>query len=113
MSGIATAVGGLVITAAGAINSGIQQKKALQTQANAQAFESMSQLELQRAVNKATDQQAKMKIIADSQANIIASKEAAKIQAKELSKSAEQRNMVIMSVGGGIVIVGALIMLKK
>jgi len=110
------AVGAAVGAAVGiatAVNGGIAQKKAMQKQSNAQAYDSLNQVELQKALNKATDQQAKMKIIADTQANIIATKEASKIQAKELAKTAEQRNLVIMSVGGGIVLVGALMVLKK
>ena len=106
--GIAAGVGA-VVGIATAVSSGTQQKKALQNQ----AFVGLNELELQKALNKATDQQAKIKILADSQANIIATKEASKIQAKELAKTAEQRNLVIMSVGGGIVLVGALLVLKK
>jgi len=113
MSGLATAIAGVVVTAAGVVNSGVQQRNMNQAMINNAVSDTRNQQELQKAIAKQTDARAKDKIIADSQANIIATQKVAQLQVKQMAKSAQERNLAIITIGGGVVLLASVYVLKK
>jgi hypothetical protein len=118
MSGIAAGVAivGAVTGVISAISSGQQQKKALQAQLNLGQADARNKVDLEKALQRTNSDNTKIKIITDSIANIRSAQSSAIISAtltsRQASADAEKRNLVIVSVGGGIVLVGALAVLK-
>jgi hypothetical protein len=100
-----------------AISGGVQGKKALQMAANSASLEARNNFELQEALQKAQTQEARLKIMADSVSNIKASQTqaiiASKNAAKQAQKQANDRNLLIVTIGGGVVLMTAVIVLKR
>jgi hypothetical protein len=115
--GAVCAVVGAVTGIASAINGGKAQKDALQMQYNQGQLQLRNEKELSEAQQKIDNKNTKLKIITDSVANIRSSQTQAVISqtiaSRQLAKDSEKRNVVIASVGGGIILIGALIVLKK
>jgi len=115
--GVTCAIVGAVTGIASAINGGKAQKDALQMQYNQGQLQLRNEKELSEAQQKIDNKNTKLKIITDSVANIRSSQTQAVISqtiaSRQLAKDSEKRNVVIASVGGGIILIGALIVLKK
>jgi uncharacterized iron-regulated membrane protein len=111
------AVVGAVTGIATAISGGEAQKKALQMQFNQGQQQLRQERELSEAQQKIDNKNVKIKILTDSVANIRSAQANAVISqtiaSRQLAKDSEKRNLVIASVGGGIILVGALVVLKK
>lgn len=110
------AVGAAVGAAVGiatAVNGGIQQRNVNQAMINAGISDTRNQQELQKAIAKTTDARAKDKIISDSQANIIASQRVGQLQVKEMQRASQEKNLAIITIGGGVVLLASVFVLKK
>ena len=119
MSGIAVgcAVDGAITGIATAIIGGYAQKKALQKQFNQVQQQLRQEKELSEAQSKIDNKNVKIKITTDSIANIRSAQANAVISqtiaSRQLAIDSEKKNVVIASVGGGIILIGALVVLKK
>lgn len=115
--GIVAAGIGAVTGIASAISGGKAQRDALQMQFNQGQQQLRQERELSEAQSKIDNKNVKLKILTDSVANIRSAQANAVIQqtiaSRQLAKDSEKRNLVIASVGGGIILVGALVVLKK
>jgi hypothetical protein len=73
-------------------------------------------LDLEKALQKTQSDSTRLKILTDSVANIkIAQQQAlinATITSREEQKKADKRNLIIVGVGGGAIVIGALAVLK-
>ena len=111
IAGIGTAVG-----IASAISSGNQQKKAIQNQNDIAMTQLQNQKLLDEATLRANNVNTKNKIIADSLVAIRSNQQNALIQytlqAQQMSKDAEKRNLVYLAIGGGVILVGSIAVLK-
>jgi hypothetical protein len=118
MSFVATAVAvvGAATGVASAISQGKQGQKALLMQDVASNLDRMQKAELDKALAKQNNENTKIKILADSVANIRIAQQNALIQttiaSQSAQKEADKRNLVIVGIGGGVIIVGALAVLK-
>jgi len=115
--GVVTGIVGAVTGVASAISSGKAQRDALQMQFNQGQQQLRQERELAEAQSKIDNKNVKIKILTDSVANIRSAQANAVIQqtiaSRQLAKDSEKRNLVIASVGGGIILIGALVVLKK
>jgi Fe2+ transport system protein B len=118
-TGVMTAVAivSAVTGIASAISSGKAQKDALQMQFNQGQQQLRQEKELTEAQQKIDNKNVKLKILTDSVANIRSAQANAVISqtiaSRQLAKDSEKRNVIIASVGGGIILIGALVVLKK
>lgn len=115
--GVVTGIVGAVTGVASAISSGKAQRDALQMQFNQGQQQLRQERELSEAQSKIDNKNVKIKILTDSVANIRSAQANAVISqtiaSRQLAKDSEKRNIVIASVGGGIILIGALVVLKK
>lgn len=102
---------------ASAINSGVSERKKNLAQLNLGQLDQRTQSELNQAIAKAQSKNEKNKIYADSIANVKIAQQSALIQsqivAQQTSADAEKRNLVIVSIGGGAIVLGSLFILKN
>jgi hypothetical protein len=118
MSGIiiGCSIVGAVTGIASAINSGEQGKRALEIQQTQGELDLRNKAQLEKALQRQMNNNTRIKIATDSVANILNAKTNAIIQStiisRQASKDAEKRNLIIVGVGGAVVIVGALAVLK-
>ena len=116
-------VAGVCISAVGAatgIYSAISQGKATQKsmlmQDVASQLDRKQKADLEKALQKTQSDTQRLKILTDSVANIkIAQQQAlisTSIASREEQKKADKRNLVIVGVGGGVIVIGALAVLK-
>jgi hypothetical protein len=114
---------GVCISAVGAatgVVSAISQGKATQQGMLMQNVQSQldrkQRLDLEKALQKTQSDSTRLKILTDSVANIkIAQQQAlinATITSREEQKKADKRNLIIVGVGGGAIVIGALAVLK-
>ena len=119
MSFVATgcAVVGAVTGVVSAISSGKAQRDALQLQYNQGQLQIRQERELAEAQQKIDNKNTKLKITTDSIANIRSAQAQAVVQqtiaSRQLAIDSEKRNIIYASVGGGVILVGALVVLKK
>lgn len=119
MSGVLVtcAVVGAVTGIATAISGGKAQQEALQMQFNQGQQQLRQEKELSEAQSKIDNKNVKIKIFTDSVANIRSAQANAVISqtiaSRQLAIDSEKKNVVIASVGGGIILIGALVVLKK
>jgi len=121
MSAVVTgAVAGVVGAVTGvfsAISSGKAQRDALQLQYNQGQLQIRQERELAEAQQKIDNKNTKLKITTDSIANIRSAQAQAVVQqtiaSRQLAIDSEKRNIIYASVGGGVILVGALVVLKK
>jgi hypothetical protein len=108
---------GAVTGIASAISTGVSEKKKNLAQLNLGQLDQRTQSELNRAMAKAQNNNDKNKIYADSIANVRVAQQNALIQsqivAQQTSADAEKRNLVIVSIGGGAIVIGSLFILKN
>jgi 3-dehydroquinate synthetase len=108
---------GAVAGVASAVSAGNQGKKALVAAANQASIEARNNFELQEALQKAQTQEARLKIMADSVSNIKSAQTtaiiASKNAAKQAQKQANDRNLLIVTLGGGVILMTAVIVLKR
>jgi hypothetical protein len=116
-------VAGVCISAVGAatgIYSAISQGKATQKgmlmQDVASQLDRKQKADLEKALQKTQSDTQRLKILTDSVANIkIAQQQAlisTSIASREEQKKADKRNLIIVGVGGGVIVIGALAVLK-
>ena len=114
---IGSSIVGALTGVASAISGGKAQRDALQMQYNQGQQQLRQEKELTEAQQKIDNKNVKLKILTDSVANIRSAQANAVIQqtiaSRQLAKDSEKRNLVIASVGGGIILIGALVVLKK
>jgi len=114
---------GVCISAVGAatgVFSAISQGKATQQgllmQDVASQLDRKQKADLEKALQKTQSDTQRLKILTDSVANIkIAQQQAlisTTIASREEQKKADKRNLVIVGVGGGVIVIGALAVLK-
>jgi len=114
---------GVCISAVGAatgVYSAISQGKATQKsmlmQDVASQLDRKQKADLEKALQKTQSDTQRLKILTDSVANIkIAQQQAlisTSIASREEQKKADKRNLVIVGVGGGVIVIGALAVLK-
>ena len=114
---------GVCISAVGAatgVYSAISQGKATQQgllmQDVASQLDRKQKADLEKALQKTQSDTQRLKILTDSVANIrIAQQQAlisTSIASREEQKRADKRNLVIVGVGGGVIVIGALAVLK-
>jgi hypothetical protein len=118
MAGIAlgSAIVGATVAIASAVNSAKQGQKALDMQYSSGLLDTRTKAEMERALQQSNSDNTRIKILTDSVANIKSAQTSAiinaTIQTRQIAKDTEKKNLVIASVGGGIVIIGALAVLK-
>jgi hypothetical protein len=116
-------IAGVCISAVGAatgIYSAINQGKATQQgmlmQDVASQLDRKQKADLEKALQKTQSDTQRLKILTDSVANIkIAQQQAlisTSIASREEQQRADKRNLVIVGVGGGVIVIGALAVLK-
>jgi hypothetical protein len=114
---------GIIIGAVGAttgivsaVVSGKQGQQSLDMQRNIGELDLRNKANLEKALQLANSNNMQIKIRTDTITNIQNAKNNALIQAtilsRQASKDAEKRNLVIVGVGGAVVVVGALAVLK-
>jgi len=114
---------GIIIGAVGAttgivsaVVQGKQGQKSLDMQRSIGELDLRNKANLEKALQKTNSNNMQIKIQADTITNIQNAKNNAIIQAtilsRQASKDAERRNLVIVGVGGAVVVVGALAVLK-
>jgi hypothetical protein len=119
MAGIVTGIAAAVGAATGivsAVVSGKQGQQALDIQQNIGELDLRNKANLEKALQRTNSNNMQIKIQADTITNITNAKTNALIQAtlisRQASKDAEKRNLIIVGVGGAVVVVGALAVLK-
>lgn len=114
---IGSSIVGALTGVASAISGGKAQRDALQMQFNQGQQQLRQERELTEAQQKIDNKNVKLKILTDSVANIRSAQANAVISqtiaSRQLAKDSEKRNVIIASVGGGIILIGALVVLKK
>jgi hypothetical protein len=118
MAGIA--LGSAIVGAAtgiySAVTSAQQGQKALDMQFSSGLLDTRTKAEMERALQKSNSDNTRIKILTDSVANIKSAQTSAiinaTIQTRQIAKDTEKKNLVIASVGGGIIIIGALAVYK-
>lgn len=115
-AGIIIGAVGAATGIASAVVQGTQGQKALDMQRTIGELDLRNKANLEKALQKTNSNNMQIKIQADTITNIQNAKNNAIIQAtilsRQASKDAEKRNLVIIGVGGSIVVVGALAVLK-
>jgi Na+/glutamate symporter len=105
---VATAVVGITT---GIINGSNDAKK--NHFANVQAqLDAQRKNDLDKATLKVNNDNAKLKILADSYSNIRASQQQTLMTAKSLQEQTDKKNLVILGIGGGVIVIGAIAVLK-
>lgn len=114
---IGTAIVGAVTGIASAISGGVAQSNANRIALNLGQSDQRNQMELNMAMLQAQKQTDRLKIYADSIANIRSAQQNAVIQAQitaqQTSADAEKRNLVIVAIGGGAIAITSLFVLKQ
>jgi hypothetical protein len=99
-----------------AISQGKATQKGLLMQDVASQLDRKQKADLEKALQKTQSDTQRLKILTDSVANIkIAQQQAlisTSIASREEQKKADKRNLVIVGVGGGVIVIGALAVLK-
>jgi hypothetical protein len=115
--GAVTAVVGAVTGIAGAISGNQRQKDAIRQQGQMAYLDLAQKKDLQEAMMKTDSANKRIEILTNAAATIRAAQTSAilgtTIASRQASKDADNRNLVIAVVGGGVVLVGALFVLKK
>ena len=100
-----------------AVTAGKQGKQAIQNQANQAAIDSQNNYELQKAMIAAQSADAKLKVYADTLSNIRAAQVSAIIQSRNMAaqaqKAANDRNLLLITLGGGVILMTSVIYLKR
>lgn len=120
---MSAAIAGVCVAAIGAgtgifsaISQGKAQQQALAMQDAQSQLDRMQRGELERALQKTNSDTQRLKILTDSVANIkIAQQQAlisTTIASRQEQAKADKRNLIIVGVGGGAIVVGALAVLK-
>jgi len=105
---VATAVVGITT---GIINGSNDAKK--NHLANVQSqLDAQRKNDLDKATLKVNNNNTKLKILADSVANIKASQQQALITSKAIQDQTEKKNLITLAIGGGVIVVGAIAVLK-
>ena len=108
---------GAVTGIVSAISSGTAERNKNQAILNATQLDQRSQYELNKAMAQSKNKTDRLKIYADSIANIKTSQQNALIQAQivaqQTSADAEKRNLVIVSIGGGAIAIASIFALKN
>tara|TARA_R110000868_G_scaffold101361_4_gene279102 strand:+ start:10642 stop:11010 length:369 start_codon:yes stop_codon:yes gene_type:complete len=99
-----------------AVSQGKATQKGLLMQDVASQLDRKQKGDLEKALQKTQSDTQRLKILTDSVANIkIAQQQAlisTSIASREEQKKADKRNLIIVGVGGGAIVVGALAVLK-
>jgi hypothetical protein len=99
-----------------AVVSGNQGAKSIRINAAIQQQQLAQQKSLDEAILRANNSNTKLKLLADTIVNIRTSKENAVRQARivneQSAKDTEKKNLIILGVGGGIILVGAIAVIK-
>jgi mRNA-degrading endonuclease HigB of HigAB toxin-antitoxin module len=110
------AVGSAVVAAGAAVMQGVNNaqsnKESLKLQNIQNQLDLVRQKDLDKATLKVNNDNTKLKILADSVANIKSSQQQTLMTAQSLQQQAEKKNLVILGIGGGVIIVGAIAVLK-
>lgn len=116
VAGVVVGAVGAATGIASAINQGVQGKKALLMQRNQGEADLRNRSDLEKALQQTNSNNMQIKILSDSISAIQSAKANAVIQStiisRQATKDAERRNLVIVGVGGAVVVVGALAVLK-
>ena len=120
MSFIAVGVGISAVGVGTGVFSAISQGKATQKsmlmQDVASQLDRKQKADLEKALQKTQSDSQRLKILADSVTNIkIAQQQAlisTTIASREEQKKADKRNLIIVGIGGGVIVIGALAVLK-
>lgn len=115
-SAITIASIGAVVGVASAVNSGVQGKKAIKNQQQVAQQQLRNQKLLDEATIRTNNLNTRNKIIADSLVSIRTNQQNAIIQAtinaQQIAKDTEKKNLVYLAIGGGIIVVGSIAVLK-
>jgi hypothetical protein len=99
-----------------AISQGKAQQEASAMQDAQSQLERMQKGQLEKALQKTNSDTQRLKILTDSVANIKMAQQNALISTTIASRQeqakADKRNLIIVGVGGGMIVVGALAVLK-
>lgn len=104
--GAATAVAGVGIQA----GSASKANKLAQNQA---ALNNLTAEQLNNAQMAANDRNAKIKIIADTVSNVKATQAATALQMKQNAQIADAKNKVILTLGGGVILVTSVYFITR
>jgi hypothetical protein len=99
-----------------AISQGKAQQEAMAMQDAQSQLDRMQKGQLEKALQKTNSDTQRLKILTDSVANIKMAQQNALISSTIASRQeqakADKRNLLILGVGGGVIVVGALAVLK-
>jgi hypothetical protein len=99
-----------------AISQGKAQQEAMAMQDAQSQLDRMQRGQLEKALQKTNSDTQRLKILTDSVANIKMAQQNALISSTIASRQeqakADKRNLLILGVGGGVIVVGALAVLK-
>ena len=116
IAGVCVAAIGAATGVFSAINQGKATQQCMLMQDVASQLDRKQKADLEKALQKTQSDTQRLKILTDSVANIkIAQQQAlisTSIASREEQKKADKRNLVIVSVGGGVIVIGALAVLK-
>ena len=116
IAGVCVAAIGAATGVFSAINQGKATQQGMLMQDVASQLDRKQKADLEKALQKTQSDTQRLKILTDSVANIkIAQQQAlisTSIASREEQKKADKRNLVIVSVGGGVIVIGALAVLK-
>lgn len=104
--GAVTAVAGVGIQAGAASKA----NKFAQTQAS---LNNLTAEQLNNAQMAANDRNAKIKIIADTVANVKATQAATAIQMKQTAQMADTKNKIILTLGGGVILITSVYFITR
>jgi hypothetical protein len=116
IAGVCISAVGAATGIASAINQGEATQQGMLMQNVQSQLDRKQKMDLEKALQKTQSDSTRLKILTDSVANIkIAQQQAlinSTITSREEQKKADKRNLVIVGVGGGVIIIGALAVLK-
>lgn len=116
IAGVCVAAVGAATGVFSAISQGKAQQQALAMQDAQSQLDRMQRGQLEKALQKTQSDTQRLKILTDSVANIKMAQQQALISttiaSREEQKKADKRNLVIVGIGGGVIVVGALAVLK-
>jgi len=108
---------GAITGVVGAVSANKRQKEAILQQGQMGYLDLAQKKDLQEALMKTDSANRRIEIATNAVATIRAAQTSAilssTIASRQASKDADKRNLVITIVGGGVVLVGALLVLKK
>lgn len=110
------AVGSTIVGVTTAVITGVNDAKKNKETSRLQNIQNQLDMARQKDLDKATlkvnNDNTKLKILADSVANIKSAQQQTIMTAKALQEQTDKKNLIIVGIGGGVLVIGAIAVLK-